>query len=285
MPPAAKGLSPLESHLGWWSAGVFREKFRMHVCGNTVERKRGMPTTALCLALVAALCLLAGCGGGKKTKAEPGKPSGFASADAKNIHTFIARFPDVAASGDAGAMLRLFTEDARYVPLLGKDTRPIRGGELEKQLPTALAEQRRLGLRMQWREPMDIQVKGERASVRAVADLRWNEGGKPKDAVMSCYFGLVRDENYLWRIREFHGEPVGPSFKVQQQAPPAKAPAKKPVRKEKIVIKGEPEKPAAKQPAATPAPQPQPQPAPPPPAQEKPLYDGPLIEDTPKPFF
>ncbi len=251
-------------------------------CG--VERKRRLPkTAALCIALVAALCLLAGCGGGKKPKSEPGKPSGFSSADAKNIHAFIVRFPDVAASGDAGAMLRLFTEDARYVPLLGKDVRPIRGSELEKQLPTALAEQRRLGLRMQWREPMDIQVKGERASVRAVADLRWNESGQAKQAVMSCYFGLVRDENLLWRIREFHGEPVGPSFKTQPQAQPAKTPAKKPVRKEKIVIKGEPEKTAAKQPAAAPAPQPQP--APPPPAQEKPPHDGPLIEDTPKPFF
>ncbi|EKO38078.1 MAG: hypothetical protein B193_3236 [Solidesulfovibrio magneticus str. Maddingley MBC34] len=247
-------------------------------CGG--ERIRRMPkTAALCIALVAALCLLAGCGGGKKSKAEPAKPSGFASADAKNIHEFIVRFPDVAASGDAGAMQRLFTEDARYVPLLGKDVRPIRGiGELERQLPASLAEQRRMGLSMRWREPMNIQVKGERASVRAVADLRWNEGGKPRDAVVSCYFGLVRDENYLWRIREFHGEPVGPSFKVQPQAQPAKAPAKKPVRKEKIVIKGEPEKPAA-------APAPAPQPAPPPPAQEKPPHDGPLIEDTPKPFF
>ena len=241
-------------------------------------KKRVRPLAALTV-LVAALCLLAGCGGGKKPKAEPGKPSGFSSADAKNIHTFIVRFPDVAASGDAGAMLRLFTEDARYVPLLGKDVRPIRGGELEKQLPAVLAEQRRLGLRMQWREPMDIQVKGERASVRAVADLRWNEGGKPMNAVVSCYFGLVRDDNYLWHIREFHGEPVGPSFKVLPQAQPAKAPAKKPVRKEKIVIKGEPEKPAAAPPAAAP------QPTPPPPAQEKPPHDGPLIEDTPKPFF
>lgn len=243
---------------------------------RVVERKRSLAALAV---LVAALCLLAGCGG-KKPKAEPAKPSGFASADAKNIHTFIVRFPDVAASGDAGAMLRLFTEDARYVPLLGKDMRPIRGSELEKQLPTALAEQRRLGLRVQWREPMNIQVKGERASARAVADLRWNDNGKTRDAVMSCYFGLVRDENLLWRIREFHGEPVGPSFKAQPQAQPAKAPAKKPVRKEKIVIKGEPQKPAANQPAAAP----QPQPAPPP-AQEKPPYDGPLVEDSPKPLF
>ena len=240
-----------------------------------VERKRALAALAV---LVAALCLLAGCGG-KKPKAEPGKPSGFASADAKNIHEFIVRFPDMAASGDPQDMLRLFTEDARYVPLLGKDVRPIRGiGEMERQLPLSLAEQRRMGLKMQWREPMNIQVKGERASVRAVADLRWNDNGKPRDAVMSCYFGLVRDENYLWRIREFHGEPVGPGFKAPPQAQPAKAPAKKPVRREKIVIRGEPEKPAA-------APAPAPQPAPPPPAQEKPPYDGPLVEDSPKPFF
>jgi ketosteroid isomerase-like protein len=242
-------------------------------------------TIALLVVLCAMLCLLPGCGGGKKNKTAAVKPSGFASADAKNIHDFINRFPDVAAGGDAQAMLRLLTEDARYVPLLGKVVRPIRGAELEKQLPAVLAEERRMGLELRWREPMDIQAKGERASVRAVADMRWKEGGQAKQAVMSCYFGLVRDENLLWRIREFHGEPVGPSFRLPAQAQPAQAPAKKPLRREKLVIKGEPPKPAAAPPAQRATPQPAPQQQPQPASQEKPPYNGPLVEDSPTPLF
>ncbi|MHC1790773.1 Cif family virulence factor [Solidesulfovibrio sp.] len=237
--------------------------------------------------LVAAgclLCLLAGCAGKSPPEAAP-KPSGFASADAKNIHDFIARYPDIAASGDAKAMLRLFTEDARYVPLLGNAIRPIRAGELPKQLPTVMAEEKRMGLRLTWREPMDIQAKGERGTVRVVADLAWKQSGQAKQAVMSCFFGLVRDDHLLWRIREFHGEPVGPDFRLPAKNPNLKPlPAREAPRKtaKKRIIKGEPPKPA---PAAQPAPAPQP--APPPEAEAAPPSDGSLvpINEAPKPLF
>ena len=246
--------------------------------GAFAASRRLLPLVLCCL-----LALLAGCAAKGKTGDAP-KPTGFDSADAKNVHDFIARYPDIAASGDGKAMLRLLTEDARYVPLLGNAIRPIRGGELTKQLPAAMAEEKRLGLRLSWREPMDIQAKGEKASVRVVADLAWNQSGQAKQAVMSCYFGLVRDENLLWKIKEFHGEPVGPDFRL-----PAKNPNLKPLpardaphkqAKGKRVIKGEPPKPA---PAAKPAPQPQAQPQP----EAPPPSDGTLVpmNDAPKPLF
>jgi ketosteroid isomerase-like protein len=245
-------------------------------------------TAARQLLLVTACCLLAllaGCAGKAKKQDNAPKPTGFASADAKNVHEFITRYPDIAANGDAKAMLRLFTDDARYVPLLGNAIRPIRAGELPKQLPTVMAEESRLGLRLSWREPMDIQAKGERASVRVVADLAWNQSGQARQAVMSCYFGLVRDENLLWKIKEFHGEPVGPDFRLPAQKPNLKPlPARDAPHKtaKKRVIKGEPPKPAQ---AAKPAPAPQPATQPQP--EAAPPSDGSLVpvNDAPRPLF
>lgn len=244
---------------------------------------------ARCLPAIVICCLLAlvaGCSAKPKHDNGP-KPTGFDSADAKNIHAFMERYPDIAASGDGKAMLRILTEDARYVPLLGNAIRPIRGGELPKQLPAVMAEEQRMGLHLAWREPMDIQVKGERGSVRVVADLTWHQSGQARQAVMSCYFGLVRDENLLWKIKEFHGEPVGPDFRLQAKKPdlkplPPREAAHKPAKKR--IIKGEPPKPvptAKPAPVAAPAPQPQPQQQPAPPS------DGSLvpINEAPKPLF
>lgn len=239
--------------------------------------------------LAGLCCLLAALGGcaGKSAREPAPQPTGFASADAKNLHDFILRYPEIATGDDAKAYLRLFTDDARVVPLLGNAVRPIRPNELDKQLPQVLAEEHRLGLHLVWREPMDIQVKGERASVRVVGELRWHQSGQARQAVMSCYFGLIRDEHYLWKIKEFHGEPVGPDYRLPppgtptKPLPPRDATLKS--RKTKRVIKGEPEKKPQPAPATAPAPQPQPQPeaAPPPPA------DGAIVPmgETPKPLF
>ncbi|MYL82270.1 hypothetical protein GTA51_03845 [Desulfovibrio aerotolerans] len=251
--------------------------------GNT---RLGRPAAVrLLLVLCALLALLPGCAGKAAPKDAP-KPTGFASADAKNVHAFIVAYPAVAASGDAKALLRLFTDDARVVPLLGNAIRPIRSGELAKQLPAAMADERRMGLRLVWREPMDIQTKGERASVRVVADLAWEQAGQEKQAVMDCFFGLVRDEHLMWKIKEFHGEPVGPNFRLppagspQKPLPPRDATLKG--RKTKRVIKGEPPK------KAQPAPATAPQPASQPPAEPAPAPTGGQIvptDEAPKPLF
>ena len=238
-------------------------------------------------ALLALLALLPGCAGKAAPKDAP-KPTGFASADAKNVHAFIVAYPAVAASGDAKALLRLFTDDARVVPLIGNAIRPIRSGELAKQLPAAMADERRMGLRLTWREPIDIQTNGERAPVRLVADLAWEQAGQEKQAVMDCFFGLVRDEHLMWKIKEFHGEPVGPNFRLpptgspQKPLPPRDATLKG--KKTKRIIKGEPGK--KDQPAPVTAPRPAPQP-PAEPAPASPPTGGPLVpvDEPPKPLF
>jgi ketosteroid isomerase-like protein len=244
----------------------------------------------LVLALGLSLCL-SGCAA-KGRKRDPQKPTGFASADAKNVHDFLARYPEVVMSGDVKAIMRLYTDDAKIVPFLGNAVRPVKAGEMPKQLPALIAEERQAGLRIVWHEPMNIQVKGERASVQVVADLVWNDKGKPRQAVMNCYFGLVRDDNLLWRIKEAHGEPVKPGFTL-----PAEPGGKKPLPPRDATLKGSKGKPPKShplkprpaqqqptQPAAQPSPAPAGQPAP----QDTGASPGPLVPDdeqNPKPLF
>lgn len=251
-------------------------------------RFAGPAAFPLLLALCCCLALLAGCAG-KTAPKDAAKASGFASADAKNVHDFILRYPEVTASGDAKAVLRLFTDDARVVPLLGNAVRPIRSGELARQLPLVVAEERRMGLRLVWREPMDIQTKGERASVRVVAELAWTQSGQPKQAVMSCYFGLVRDEHLLWKIKEFHGEPVGPEYRLPPPGTPTKPlPPRDPTLKgpkTKRIIKGEPEKKPTPAPAATPQPAPPQSPSQPEPAPAPTGGQIVPVDEAPRPLF
>jgi ketosteroid isomerase-like protein len=222
---------------------------------------------------------LAGCAGKGKRRAEP-KPTGFSSADAKNVHDFMARYPAVLMSGDVAALMRLYTDDARIVPFLGGVIRPVRTGEMRERLPGIVAEERRVGLVVVFREPMHIEVKGERASVRLVASLSWKDKGKEQKASMNCYFGLIQDEHYVWRIREAHGEPVKAGFTLPSQPkkplPPREA--KPRPRTKPIIVKGEPEKVV----------KPAPQPAPPAPADtpspEKPA-PAPDADTGPKPLF
>ncbi len=199
---------------------------------------RRLPVLFALLALVLAL---GACAGASRKKSPAPKPTGFASADAKNVHDFLVKYPAVVMGGDVKANLRLYADGARIVPLLGNAVRPIRGSELPQRLPEVLEEQRKAGLRIQFLEPMQIEAKNENASAHLVAKLSWQEHGKPRQAAMNCYFALVRDENLLWKIKEAHAEPVTADFNL-----PAKPTAKKPLPprdpklRGKRVIRGEP---------------------------------------------
>ncbi len=215
------------------------------------------------LSLLLVLLLALGLGGcaakGKKPAAPKPSGSGFASADAKNVHAFMAKYPETVMAGDVKAISRLYTDDARIVPLMGNVVRPVKGGELAKRLPEIVAAERQANLRIVFHEPMQIETKGERASVQVVADLVWQERGQTRQAVMNCYFGLARDENYLWKIREAHAEPVKPGFSLPAQKQPLKPlpPRDKTLKAGKgsvRKIKGEPERPAPPPPPAPEAP-------------------------------
>jgi len=245
----------------------------------------------LLLLMVLVLC---GCAT-KGKKHEAPKPSGFASADAKNVHDFLMRYPEVVMGGDAKALLRLYTDDARIVPFLGNFTRPIQARDLPKLLPAVVAEERKAGMRLAFHDPMNIEVKGELASVQVVADLAWKEKGQVHQAAMNCYVGLVRDQTLSWKIREFHAEPVKSGFALPAQATPKKplpprdstlrsvnGPRKK-VKSHPIQAPAPTPAPPAP-PASTPAPAPEAPPAP----QDTGTPQGPIVplgQQNPQPLF
>ncbi len=234
-------------------------------------------------ALLALALVLGGCAGPSKKKAANPKPTGFASADAKNVHDFMVKYPAVVMGGDVKANLRLYADGAKVVPLLGNAVRPIRGSELPQRLPEVLAEERQAGLRIVFVEPMQIEAKNEAASVRVVAKLAWQERGKPQMAAKNCYFALVRDENLLWKIIEAHAEPVKADFSL-----PAKAAAKKPLPPRDPKLRGVRKvtgEPAPQPPQDQPQPAPQPAPPAPPGTDEAGQPAGPPPEKGPQPLF
>lgn len=246
---------------------------------------RPVGTVPLWLALFAVLAalVLGGCAAQGKRRAAP-KKTNFASADEKNVHAFMEKYPAIVMRGDVQAIRRLYTDDARIVPFLGGVIRPIRAGEMDSRLPEVVAEERRVGLRLTLREPMHIEVAGERAVVRVIATLAWKDKGKEQKANLNCYFGLIQDEHYIWRIREAHGEPVKagsslPAAKGGKKPLPPRDPKLGPhtrgtVRK----IKGEPEK------VEKPAPQ-QAQPAPKDTEQQDAPPQAPDVDKGPQPLF
>jgi|GEM_PF-1396411 len=262
--------------------------------------------------LLLVFCVLAlglalgGCA--SKGRKPAAKPTGYASADAKNVHDFMARYPAVVMSGDVKAITRLYADSARIVPFIANVVRPIRAGEMSKRLPEIIADERKANLRIAWKEPMDIQVKGERASVQVVGILAWQEKGQQRQAAMNCFFGLVRDENLQWKIKEAHGEPVGSGFALTPQASPKKplpprdpklkGPKAKPGKAQprtpaKQPAEAQPVRPPADQPAgqpdqATGQQPPEEEPAGPPDAQDRDGSTGGLLQDdgrAPKPLF
>ncbi|MGE4538712.1 MAG: hypothetical protein AB7D37_16725 [Desulfovibrio sp.] len=235
----------------------------------------------LFVAALMALAVLAGCAGtARKRPAPRPTPTGFSSADEKNVHDFMAQYPNAVMRGDVPALMRLYTDDAKIVPLLGGVIRPIRAGEMKKRLPGVVAEERRMGLRVVFHEPMHIEVRGERASVRLVASLAWQDKGKEHKAKLNCFFGLVQDEHYIWRIKEAHGEPVKQDFALPQQKKPLPPREPKPrrLRTKPLIIKGEPEK------VVKPAP-PKAPPAPEDTGQEAPPAPAPDVDKGPQPLF
>lgn len=234
--------------------------------------------------------MLCGCAGKSKksvganaaaAKAAGTKTTGFASADAKNIHDLVALYPLILMSGDVKSIMRFYTDDARIVPFWGNAIRPVRTQDMPKFLPALVIEEKQAGLRIAWREPMHIEVTGETATVQVVADLSWKAKGQPQQSVMNCYFGLVRDANYVWRVRESHGEPVKKGFTL-----PAQTTAKKPLpaRDPKLKSPKSKAKPAPSEPDATSAPAPTEPPAP----QGTDTPSGPFYPDggqPPQPLF
>ncbi len=154
-----------------------------------------------------ALVVMAGCAAPRKS---PGPaPTGFASADAKNVHDFLMGYQKAVNSGDEKAVARLYADGARMVPYLVENKRVLTKKELVLRLPYITKMERQADMRLAFREPMDIKVSGEAADVAVLADLSWREGEQARQAVLNCYFRLERID-YFWKIRQSHQEMAAP---------------------------------------------------------------------------
>lgn len=154
--------------------------------------------------------------------------SGFASADAKNIHDFLVKYQTVITGEDEKAILRLYGDGARMVPYLVENRRVLTKKELESRLGYITKMQHKARMRLAFREPMDITVSGETGQVRALADMRWQEHGQPRQVVLDCFFSLERVD-YIWKIKQSHQEVAAPGQTVPGQgAKPAVRPESRP---------------------------------------------------------
>lgn len=149
--------------------------------------------------------LMAGCAPQQAVRPKVRHPSGFPSADAKNVHDFLIRYQQVIAGNDPKAILHLYADKARMVPYLVENKHVLTKKGLKARLPDIIRAQRLAGMQLTFREPMDIKVtaSGERATVEALADLAWTERGRPHQVTLDCYFQMVR-LNYIWKIKESH---------------------------------------------------------------------------------
>lgn len=166
------------------------------------------------LALLAAF-LLAGCAAQQKGRPGKPQPSGFASADAKNVHAFLLQYQKSVNAGEEKALLRMYADDARMVPYLVENRRVLTKKDLAARLSYITKMERKAGMRLAFREPMDIQVpaSGETAQVMVLADLSWKEAGKPRHIVLDCYFRMIRLD-FVWKIKESHQEVATPGQKT-----------------------------------------------------------------------
>ena len=178
------------------------------------------------LFLLVAL-LAAGCAP-HKTVRPKGHPSGFASADAKNVHDFLMRYQQVIAGENPKAILNLYADKARMVPYLVENKRVLTKKDLQERLPSIVRAQRQADMRLALREPMDIAVttSGERATVQALADLSWIDRGTPRHILLDCAFQLER-VNYVWKVKESHQVMASPGQTTPSRVVPLASPAPK----------------------------------------------------------
>ena len=151
---------------------------------------------------LAALLVLAAC-------APPPPPvPHYASADEKNIETLVESYAAAWNAGDEKAILRLYAADARMVARLVHDHKVLTKKDLAANLPYILKEQARAGLALELQRPLQVVVKGETATVKALLRLAFTDRGRPVGILVDQEFALRR-EQFFWRIVREHPNPVG----------------------------------------------------------------------------
>ncbi len=140
--------------------------------------------------------------------AKPPPPRQYASADEKNIETLVERYVAAWNAGEEKPILRLYADDARMVPRLAHNHKTLKKKDLAANLSYILKEQARAGLVVELQRPLQVEVKGEAARVRALLRLSYTDQGTAVTTLVDQQLALRR-ENYFWKIVREIPEPVG----------------------------------------------------------------------------
>jgi ketosteroid isomerase-like protein len=151
----------------------------------------------LLAALLAAAC----------TPPPPPAPH-YGSADKKSIDDLMEAYVAAWNARDEKAVLRLYAADARMVTRLAHDRKVLTKKDLAANLGYVLAEQARAGLVLELQRPLQVEVKGESATARALLQLTFRDKGQPVALLVDQEFALRR-EQFFWRIVREHPQPVG----------------------------------------------------------------------------
>ncbi len=156
-----------------------------------------------------ALLVLAAC-------APPPPPAPhYASADEKNIEALAEAYVAAWNARDEKAILRLYAADARMVARLVHDHKVLRKKDLAANLAYILREQARAGLVLELQKPLQVEVKGETATAKALLRLSYTDQGRAV-AILADQELELRREQYFWRIVREHPNPVSA---VRPEAP------------------------------------------------------------------
>ncbi len=140
----------------------------------------------------------------------------YASADEKNIETFVEKYVAAWNTGEEKAILRLYADDARMVARLAHTHKVLRKKDLAANLSYILKEQARAKLNIELQKPLRIEIRAETAQVRALLRLSFTDQGDAATVLVDQRLDLRR-ENYFWKIVREISEPVGA---VAPDAPP-----------------------------------------------------------------
>jgi len=155
------------------------------------------PVLALCVVLVLAAC------------SPPPLPTPhYGSADKKSVEDLMQTYVAAWNARDEKAILRLYAVDARMVTRLALDRRVLVKKDLAANLAYVLTEQARAGLVLELQKPLQVEVKGESATAKALLRLAYKDKGQPVSVLVDLDLALRR-EQFFWKIVRELPQPVG----------------------------------------------------------------------------
>jgi ketosteroid isomerase-like protein len=135
----------------------------------------------------------------------------YSSAEHKLFAEFLLAYQAAWNGRDEKAILRLYAKNAREAPLLFLGNRVLSRPSLEQNLAFILKEQALAGLRQETLAPIEFQISGDTAEVKAVVRITYAKDGETRSGYLRRTYLLARS-HYFWKLERSHFEfiPAGP---------------------------------------------------------------------------